>query len=225
MKQAIFTYRNFQIDPRIAEYQERVIDKMTMHSGIEFRPLFYNAKDGDHFPDQCIDYGLNTLFFEQHYDCVLILDIDCIPLSNAALYFTFQKAASGTLVGNAQRSLHLDNNEHLFIGSSCLCLSRDTYLKMGKPSASCTPRGDICEEFTYIADNLGIPVEMYVPESYEASPYGINEWPLSKGLKPYGIGTTFVDSVDYPMFYHLFESRHNLHVDRFIKKCESLLQE
>lgn len=228
MKKAIFTYRNFQIDPRIAEYQEKVIDKVigVQRNGIDFRPLFYNAKDGDHFPNQCIDYGLKTLFFEEDYDCVLILDIDCIPLNNPALYWSFEKALmEGKLVGNVQRSLHLNNNQHLFVGSSCLCISRDTYLALGNPSADCTPRGDICEEFTYRAEEQGIPVEFYVPQSYEASPYGVSEWPLSEGLKPYGIGTTFEDSTGHPMFYHLFESRHNLHVDRFIKKCEEVLAE
>jgi hypothetical protein len=36
-------------------------------------------------PDQVIDYGIQKLFYEDSYDTVLMLDIDCIPLSTACI--------------------------------------------------------------------------------------------------------------------------------------------
>lgn len=225
MKNTIFTYCNFQVDPRIAENQTKVINKIREGTGIDFNPLTYKLKDGEWFPNQCINYGLHTLFFEKGYDNVLILDIDCIPLSRYALNYTFFKATCGYLIGDVQRSLHLQNNEHLFVGSSCLCINREMYEKIGRVSADCTNRGDICEEFTYIYEQNNLPIELYVPQSYESKPYGIDEWPLSGDLKPYGIGTTFEHRETHePMFYHLFESRLNQNVERFVRKCEQVLE-
>ena len=223
MKNAIFTYCNFQIDPRIKLYQHGVINKFVQGTGIAFHPLEYKGKDGDMFPDDAIEFGINSLFYEQNYDAVLILDIDCIPLNTRALQHTFNKANQGTLIGNIQRSHYLENGEHLFIGSSCLALSKNTYERLGKPSPKPNSRSDICEEWMYLAEEKSIPTEFYVPQSYEASPYLVENWALKDGFNPYGIGTTFMSQDGEAKFYHLFESRTNLNVERFITKCQSVL--
>lgn len=224
MKFAIFTYYNFQINPEIPKHQHTVVQTLlqgTTH--IDFMPLQYNGKDGDVYPDQAINYGLNELF-KNGYDNVLILDVDCIPLNIETIAYTFARATQGYLVGNAQRSHYIENDEHIFIGSSCLCLSKTTFEKLGSPSFSPTKRGDIAEELTYLAEEKGIPLEIYLPESYEASPAGATSWALKGDLPHYGIGTTFKNDNGYAKFYHLFESRHNLHVDKFINKCKTVLE-
>jgi len=223
VKNAIFSYHNYQINPEIPKYQKLVIDKLTKDIGVEFHPLFYNAKDGDIYPDQVINYGLNELIYNQKFDNVLVLDIDCIPLNQQALTYIFYRAGANVLVGNAQRSHYIQNNEHVFIGSSCMCVNRTVYEKLGKPSMVPTARGDIGEEFVYLAEEKNIPIEIFYPQSYEASPHGATSWALKDDLPHYGIGTTFESSDGRPRFYHLFESRHNLHVDKFISKCESVL--
>lgn len=224
MKNTIFTYYNFQINLDIPQNQQTVIEKLTANTGIDFNPLFFNAADGEIYPDQVIDYALNQLFYVQGYDNVLILDIDCIPLSLNAIEYVLEKASNGVLIGNVQRSHYIENNEHLFIGSSCLCLNRNVFEKLGKPKFHPTTRGDIAEELMYIAEQQGLPFEFLVPSTYETSPYGSINWSLKGDLKPYGIGTTFVRQDDLiPMFYHLFESRTNLHVDKFINKCKTIL--
>lgn len=229
MKNTIFTYFNFQINSDIPRYQHDVIEKLTLNQNIDFNPLFFNAEAGDQsegklYPDDVINYGLNELFYNQGYDNVLILDVDCIPLNIEALQYTFNRATEVSLIGNAQRSHYLQNNEHIFIGSSCLCINRSTYETLGKPSAAPTPRGDIAEEFMYLSEQRLLPTELYVPDSYEESPYGATDWALTGDMKHYGIGTTFVRQHDmHPMFYHLFESRTNLHIDKFINKCKTIL--
>lgn len=219
----IFTYCNHQINSFIPEWQSMVINKLIENTDIHYNPLTYNANDGDLFPDDVIHYGLYTLF-EKGYKNVLILDIDCIPLSTDALTYTFDRANSGTLIGNIQRSHYIQNDEHVFIGSSCLCLNNDVYERLGVPSFAPTKRGDIAEELTYLAEEKNIPIEFYIPHSYEASPYGCENWALKGNLNPYGIGTTFMRLDQTPMFYHLFESRHNLHVDKFVNKCNTILE-
>lgn len=223
MKNAIFSYCNHQINPDIPKYQKLVIDKIVKDIGIDFHPLFYNAKDGDIYPDQVINYGLNELFYNQKYDTVLVLDIDCIPLNQQSLMYIFDKAGVGTLIGNAQRSHYIENNEHIFIGSSCMCINKIVYEQLEKPNMAPTARGDIGEEFTYLAEEKNIPIEIFYPQSYEASPYGATSWALSGHLPHYGIGTTFESADKTPRFYHLFESRTNLHVDKFISKCLTVL--
>jgi hypothetical protein len=219
-KNAIFTYSNFQINPEIAKHQKLVVEKFCEHIA-DFHPLFYNAPNDQVYPDQVIDYALNELFYNQMYDNILILDIDCIPLDQLALTRVFFQANRGTLIGNVQRSHYIQNNEHLFIGSSCMCLNKSVYESLGKPAMTPTVRGDIGEEFAYLAEERNIPIEFFLPHSYEASPYGATSWALKDNLPHYGIGTTFGD--ERPRFYHLFESRTNLHIDKFISKCNSVL--
>lgn len=223
MKNGIFTYYNLQIHPNIIECQKQVINKLIEGFDIQYYPMQYNAKDGEMFPDDCINQGVNELFYKGGYDNIFILDIDCIPLSKSAVKYTFERASQGYLIGNVQRSSYIENDNHLFVGSSCLCINKYTFEKIGRPNAAPTKRGDICEEWTYLAEEHDVPIEFYIPDSYEASPYGAENWTLSGDLKPYGIGTTFKNVMDNEMFYHLFESRTNLNVDRFVKKSVSIL--
>ena len=223
MKNVIFSYHNYQIHPDIPKYQKLVLDKIITGTDIVFNPLFYNAKDGDVFPDQVINYGLNELFYNQHYDNVLILDVDCIPLNLQALTYIFDKASNQVLIGNAQRSHYIQNDEHIFIGSSCLCINKTVYEQLGKPSSGPTARGDIAEEFVYLAEEKNMPIEFFYPHSYEASPYGAPSWALTGNLNHYGIGTTFMSNDNIHRFYHLFESRHNLHINKFVTKCNYVL--
>lgn len=224
VKKAIFTYCNFQINPDIKQYQRMVIDKFIQNTDIEFKFLNYNAPDGELFPDDAIHYGLGTLYNEG-YTNILILDIDCIPLSQEALLYTFEQSVNKVLIGNIQRSNYIQNDKHVFIGSSCLCIDKELHEQLDNVLFHPTKRGDIAEELTYKAEEYDKSIEFYVPDSFEALPAGGEAWPLREPYKDYGIGTTFVRQSDNkPMFYHLFESRTNLNVERFITKCRNVLE-
>ena len=202
-----------------------MLDKLNIFEDVEHEHLNYNAPDGEVTPDHVIDYALPSLFYEKGYTNVLILDVDCIPLSSFAIDYTFNKSLHGSLIGNAQRSNHLDNGKHVFCGASCIAFSRDTFEKMGRPSSTVTNRSDICEEFAWICEDKNIPVEFFMPSSYEQLPYNEDKpWPLADDMPEYGIGTTFNNSDGIPMFYHLFQSRLNLHVPLFIDKCNAILK-
>ncbi len=200
------------------------MDKLLPNTTYEYKFLEYKARDGELYPDDVINYGVKELF-NQGFDNVLILDIDCIPLNLNALDYIFEQMNKGILIGNSQRSHYIENDSHIFIGSSCLGLNKEVFYKLGSPNFAPTKRGDIAEELTYLAEERNVPIEFFEPEHYEASPYGAPEWELDGVMKPYGIGTTFCRRTDkVSMFYHLFESRHNLHVDKFINKCKSVLE-
>ena len=224
MKRCIFTAYNFQIDPRYPELHFRVCNKLKTEN-IDYMPLRYDKPDGQVIHWQVIDFALPELFYKSGYDSVMVLDLDCIPLSRESLIGTFKTAEYGALVGNAQRSNHIENDQHVYVGSSCFTLTRDFYEKMGKPSAALTYRSDTIEEFTYACEEKDLPVVKYMPKSYEALPYRQSEpWKLADGMPEYGVGTTFVDSDDRPTFYHLFESRYHGNIGKFIERCDTILK-
>jgi len=217
----IFTYSNYQLDPRTVELHKQVCEKLG--TGIcDYQYLFYNAPDGAVVPDQVIDYGLNQLF--QKYKTVLILDIDCVPLRPEALEYTFEQAEKGILTGNVQRSNHIENNKHVYVAPSCMGLTKAMF-PQGIPSFRPTVRGDIGEELTYIFEQQGQPFEMYLPRVYQALPYQMDvPWDLNDEMPKYGIGTTFVNCNGMEMYYHLFQSRLKVFDHLFFTKCEELLR-
>lgn len=224
---AIFTYSNFQVDPIIRELQEKVINKF--NSGkYDYKYLYYNAPDGQIIPSQVIDYGLKELF-NQGYTNVLILDIDCVPLSFGVLDYVFDQASKGILIGNAQRSNHIENNQHVYPAPSAICFSLDTFNKLGNLSFAPTNRGDVGEELAYAAEYLNIKIELFLPKSYEDLPINPDRskcslpWDLADGMPKFGIGTTFVNN-NMEMFYHLFQSRVHIYNHLFISKCNQILQ-
>jgi hypothetical protein len=223
-KRCIFTYCNYQIEDKIVTLQARVIDKLNTVFNCKFEFLRYKGKDGEMFPDQVIDYALEKLLYEDNYETILMLDIDCVPLSTEALEYMFEQAENGKLVGNIQRSNHIENNKHVYVAPSAVCFTRETFEKLGKPSFKITHRGDIGEELTYCAEDQNIPVEMFMPSKYERLPHrGDTAWKLADNMPEYGIGTTFINDKGQEMFYHLFESRTGANNDLFFLKCADIL--
>lgn len=226
-KRAIFTYSNHQIEDKIPYLQKQIINKFNTNKLCKYEYLHYKKPDGEMTPDQVIEYGLEKLFYEDNYHTILMLDIDCIPLSTHALEYIFDRAEQGILIGNAQRSNHIENNKHIYPAPSCIALTKETYEKLGKPNWKPTSRGDIGEELCYIAEEKGIEIEMFMPSKYEELPYFTNTerkpWPLQDGQPEFGIGTTFVDKNGNEMFYHLFQSRLNVFNHLFFLKCASIM--
>lgn len=226
-KRAIFTYCNHQIEEKIPYLQKQIINKFNTNKLCKYEYLHYKKPDGEMTPDQVIEYGLEKLFYEDNYDTILMLDIDCIPLSTKALEYVFERAEQGVLVGNVQRSNHLDNGKHIYPAPSCVCLTKELYEKLDKPSWKPTNRSDIGEELCYIAEDKGVEIEMFMPGKYEEVPYFTSNerklWDLRDGDPQFGIGTTFVDKDGNEMFYHLFQSRLNVFNHLFFLKCASIM--
>lgn len=219
-KTCIFTTYNFQIDEKLIQAHHAVINKIIAGTGVVFMPLRYNLprKFIQHY--QALDYGLIRLVNE--YDNILTLDVDCIPLSTDALMYTVEKIEQNTLIGCAQRSMHIENDRHIYVGSPCFGLNKNLY-QMFNSSTVPTIRGDTAEEFTYLAEQQGVTVEMFTPSKYETDPLGGPAWELADSTQRYGIGTTFNNHLNSEMFYHLFESRTGAFNQLFINKCKELL--
>lgn len=163
------------------------------------------------------------------HDIVVILDIDAIPLSEDAIDYMVEQAASGNLIGNAQRSNHIENNQHVFAAPSATAISKETFIKIGCPSALESPRGDVLEEYTFKAEENQIKVDLLMPLRYDSSPQRYEwegdqppYWKLADGMPVYGMGTTYgLDGKD--MFYHNFQIRMPGQQERFWAKCKEVL--
>jgi len=176
--------------------------------------------------------GENEVPHSFDHDVVLILDIDCIPVSERAIEKYINAAAAGRIIGNAQRSNHLENGQHVFAASSCTAISKETYIKIGMPSAfENRPRSDVLEEYTWAAEENGVPVDLVMPLRYNEPPMRFSwegeqppYWALKDGMPVYGVGTTFGDD-EGDLFYHQFQIFLGDHQQKFWQKCESILAE
>ena len=165
------------------------------------------------------------------HDQVLFLDIDCIPLSRKAIPMYLELAQEGKLVGNIQRSNHLQNNQHVFAAPSALCLTADTFQKIGMPIATENNRSDVAEEYTWAAEKANVDVVKFMPLRYDAPPtrYAWEGeqppyWPLADGMPVYGMGTTYGSVEHGDLFYHNFQIRMPGQQEKFQNKCREVLE-
>ena len=220
MKRSILSFYDVAMDTRVVEYQQKVLERFNKTA--DYYPLLSQKTEEEILHYQGLDYGVGKLF-DDGYDTVLILDTDCIPLNSYALDYIFSQAENDILIGNAQRSMHINNDEHMYIGSSCLCLSKNLYEKFGRRTfAPDHIKADTCEYYSYDAEAHGVPIEIFMPKSYIRDDLG-GKWNLGKGRGSYGIGTTFVNSLGVEMFFHLFSSRQRVYNTYFYDKCEEIL--
>ena len=221
MKRAIFTFFNLSLDTDIVRLQGEVVKKF--NTTADFFPLCSQTHGEEVIHPDAVDYGFNQLFVEQKYDTVLLLDVDCIPLNSYALEYTFEQAEKGKLIGNVQRGMHLDNDEHNYVAPSAFCLSRQMYEDFGRMTVKPDHRkADTCGYYTYAAQERGLEVEMYPPTHFQRRPKeGV--WDLGKGRGEWGIGTTYSNHLGVEMFYHLFSAREQIYNVYFYDKCEEIL--
>lgn len=222
MRPIIATGYNNKINPKVIEHQRMVVDKI--RGSIPFFTYDYTGSDMLH-GDVC-NKLIHKLFYEyqESADCILFLDIDSIPLSEKAISWTFEQAYSGKLVGNAQRSNHYDNDEHLFAAISYAAFTRDTYEKAGSPTMAFSKKYDCSELLTVNCEKNNIPVTLLLPSGSELPNEEGEYWELTRGMPEYGIGTTFTNG-EIDISYHLFCSRFNKYDKLFLNKCNNIILE
>lgn len=211
------------IDKKSVELQVQIVKKFNK-SNITHYPVFTQAA-----PGYTMDKLVNMLENKGH-DAIMFLDIDALPLNDSAIDYFFEQAYAGKVIGSAQRSNHIQNNQHVFCAPHNVTFAIETYRKCGNPSFSPNYRGDVSEELTFRAEENNIPVEILMPLRYDAPPIRMEweskdlppYWDLADGMPKYGIGTTFGKD-DVEMFWHMYQSFHPGQTERFWKKCEELL--
>jgi len=223
MNPCIATIFMKNIDPVILENQKKVLEKFNK-SNIAHYPVLTDAPPG-YTMDKLID-----MLEERGHDAIMFLDIDALPLNDKALDYLFEQAYAGKVIGSAQRSNHIQNNQHIFAAPHNITFTVATYRKIGNPSFNPNHRGDVAEEITFKAEENNVPVEIIMPLRYDAPPIRMDwepkdsppYWDLADGMPKYGIGTTF-GTEGNEMFWHMYQSFYPGQKERFIKKCEDIL--
>jgi hypothetical protein len=164
---------------------------------------------------------------------LMLLDIDCIPLYPGALGPYVEFARAGALAGHAQRANHLDNGAHVYVGPPLLALTYGTWqFALGAPSARCTMRADVCEEWTFRAERARIPVHYQLPERFDCAPFDgrrnperMQSWPLGPGQPHFGVGTTYrTPYTEREGTWHMFETQAPDGLERFLRKCNEVAE-
>ncbi len=211
------------LDPKIVQLQKLVVEKYNK-SKVTHYAILTDAPPG-YTMDKLID-----MLEERGHDAIMFLDIDCVPLNDLAIDYFFEQAYSGKIIGDAQRSNHIENGQHVFAAPHNVTFTIEMYRKLGNPSFMPNYRGDVAEELTFKAREANIPIEIVMPLRYDATPIRMDwepkdappYWDLADGMPKYGIGTTF-GTEGNEMFWHMYQSFHPGQNERFIKKCEELL--
>jgi hypothetical protein len=211
------------IDQNLVALQKKVVEKYNK-SNIPHYHIYTEASPG-YTMDKLVD-----MLEKKDHDAIMFLDIDCLPLNNNALDYFFEQAYAGKLIGDAQRSNHIQNGQNVFAAPHNVTFTVATYRKCGNPSFLPNFRGDVAEELTFKARESNIDVEIILPLRYDAPPIRMDwepkdappYWDLADGMPKYGIGTTF-GTEGNEMFWHMYQSFHPGQNERFTKKCEELL--
>lgn len=213
MKVGIFTFYMSNIDPRTVSLHRAVVEKFNP-CDYTHRSIYTSLSHADALDRVWMSYpGL---------DVVMFLDVDCVPLHQSSLALLYVFADIGFLIGNAQRSNHIQNDQHVFVAPSAVAISDRTFNLLQRPSAQPTFRGDVLEEYTYQAEAVGVPIKLLMPLGFEEAPAEAPSWPLADGMPHFGRGTTY-GLGDSPMFWHGFQSFHPGRQEKLQAKYEALL--
>lgn len=222
-KSVLVSFFMSNIDKATVELQYSVVEK---YNKSKITHLMIDCTGLSH--GQAMDWfwSQNDLNPNWQFHNVMFLDIDCIPLSPDAIDLYLGLAESGVVVGNAQRSNHIENNQHVFAAPSAVAMNVDTYNKIGRPTAEPTKRSDVAEEYTFAAEEHGVSVVLYMPLRYDRPPNRMPWesdkrpfWPLADGMPVYGLGTTFGEG-ESDLFWHSFQIFHPGNQQEFWKKCD-----
>ena len=223
MNPAIVTLFMRNINPVAVKLQTEVVKKFNK-SKIKHYPILT-----DQNPGYSMDLAMKMMR-EQGHDAVMFLDVDALPLSDIALDYFFERAYAGSVIGDAQRSGHIENGQHVFCAPHNVTCTMEVHDKCGQPSFLPNHRGDVSEEITWRARENNIPVELVMPVRFDAPPFRQEwepkdlppYWALADGMPVYGIGTTYANDKG-ELFWHMFQSFYPGQHERFVKKCEEVL--
>lgn len=213
------------VEQSTLDFQRKVVDKFNT-SKIPFYQIYTEVSHGYTMTQ------LMKMLEQKGHDVILFLDIDCVPLNECAIDYMIKQASSGKIIGDAQRSNHIENDQHVFAGAHNICVSIETYKAIGSPSFDPTARGDVAEELTFRAEESKIEVELLTPLKYDAPPIRMTWetttdtfWRLADGMPVYGIGTTYGLNDGTGMFWHCWQIFQPGQQQRFLNKCKELLGE
>lgn len=200
MNAGLFSLYWDNIDDRIVRDQKRVFGHFDL-------PLRQHRIDG-------LDHGewMDWVMSFYHMDAILFVDIDCIPLNGQITKWSVEKAVGGILLGAMGCANHLDPNR-VFAAPFWCAINRHQWIAANRPSAKATRVCDVAQNWTDAFGMSRQKIELLPVTDCEQPKWNFPGMPLG-----FGIGTTYDRGV-----YHLFESRADQNIGKFVSKCEAVL--
>ena len=165
-----------------------------------------------------LDHGewLDSVLRTSQADVVLFVDNDCVPIHKESVFDAIAWAAShNSFLGIAQASNHINNGTHIFAAPAFLAISTKAWRDLGKPSLKANARGDVAEELSWRAEELGMVYRAWYPTHF-SRPAKEGIWQLNNyGI--YGVGTVFAETV-----FHLYQGRLSANGELFREVCEKI---
>lgn len=198
----ILTFFNNRIDPKIPEYQKKVMD----HFDIKIEQIIPNnwgthAGGVDKYIASC----------NRNWEYLVLFDVDCIPLDNTIVNEGIDWAMNNLgIFSVAQCASHIPDSI-IYASPAFMVFSRETYDLLGSPKFIQTNRSDCGGELSHVCNDKGYPLNLMYPTHIEKAKWKLGD----KGM--FGLGTTYGNRI-----YHHFEARQN-RVNSFVKKCNSIL--
>ncbi|WP_313516565.1 hypothetical protein [Pseudomonas sp.] len=146
-------------------------------------------------------------------EVVVIVDIDCIPLSAEAIGRAVRVAQDGAIFGCAQSANHIDHR-FIYAAPMFLALTGRTWRLLDTPSLKANEQYDVAGRLSAVARQRGVLVELAYPTCA-----AVPRWLLGD-TSTYGLFTIFEGQ-----YLHLFESRNTALVHSFVDLANSLVAE
>jgi hypothetical protein len=208
-RSVIMSFYRDNIPSDVVSAQAEIVNRMRPET-CDFMQIKADSRHG-----AVIDWFLGDSDYDQYF----LLDIDAIPLNPMIVPYMLYKAATGSVIGNIQRSNHIQNGRHVFAAPSFMAFSRALWNELGRPSFLETSRADVGEELTFSAETLGVPLELFRPSRV----LGDKCWALDGSDDPqYGVGT-FFQSAGIEVSFHNFQSRFPREHALFLDVCNAVL--
>lgn len=204
---SVFSIHNGNMGEEVLIQQARIMHKF-LPAGWNFTQFFQPFGGEPHA------LGMHKCIEDSFTDIIIFLDTDCIPLSAEALPLLAERAQQGMLAGFAQRSNHIQNNEHVYVSSACIAFSRQKYISLGSPAFFTTQRGDTAEELTYIWEKDD-PNSLFIIRPTDSTDL---RWALESGARPYGVNSTYGN-----LFFHAWEGRTPVQQASFVNRCKQIV--
>jgi hypothetical protein len=195
------------IPATVLEAQAAVVSLYLRENDTFEQVLFENSHGGE------LDNQMNRVELNES---VLFLDIDCIPLRRAALGTADAVAQGGALYGLYGRCGSRGDPNLSYAHPAALALTGATYRNMGSPTFQPGPSWDVAGWVTHEARKHSVPIVFEYPVGF------VSPAPWTYDDKT-GLGTTYGRKL--PMFFHQFMVRIGDNHEKFVKKCEEVLND
>ncbi len=189
----------------IAEMHKEV----TKHLNIKVN---YHNLDGMRHGHWC-----NEIMRLDDADIIGFMDIDCIPTNREIVDRCINWAATNdSFIGLAQSSNHIAPATHVSAACTFMFITKKCYEYLGKPSFLESPRGDVSQELSHVADEMRKTYRAIYPLCYDKEP-AEGKWRLNN-YGYFGIGTYYPGGI-----YNLFQGRYKENRDLFEKRCKQVI--